>query len=156
MLACLGLIFMTQWMLLVAQMFGDWQCTNWTQESPISNLTLNWRRMELSWQSSKNFPNYHCIVDTGSQYRKKEVENRLCRFKVEDSLLLYRGAVFTIEVPNTNISKICTFIPEGRNGSAVENFSCVIYNISLMNCTWQAGRNAPGDTQYFLYWQNSR
>ncbi|NWS66244.1 CSF2R factor, partial [Crotophaga sulcirostris] len=25
-----------------------------------------------------------------------------------------------------------------------------------MNCTWQAGRDAPGDTQYFLYWQNSR
>ncbi|NXY46306.1 CSF2R factor, partial [Ceuthmochares aereus] len=25
-----------------------------------------------------------------------------------------------------------------------------------MNCTWQAGRGAPGDTQYFLYWQNSR
>ncbi|KAM9245976.1 granulocyte-macrophage colony-stimulating factor receptor subunit alpha-like [Leptosomus discolor] len=42
------------------------------------------------------------------------------------------------------------------NGSAIENFSCVIYNISLMNCTWQAGRDAPGDTQYFLYWQNSR
>ncbi|KFQ94522.1 Granulocyte-macrophage colony-stimulating factor receptor subunit alpha, partial [Nipponia nippon] len=44
----------------------------------------------------------------------------------------------------------------GMNGSAIENFSCVIYNISLMNCTWQAGRDAPGDTQYFLYWQNSR
>ncbi|XP_074671049.1 granulocyte-macrophage colony-stimulating factor receptor subunit alpha-like isoform X2 [Strix aluco] len=42
------------------------------------------------------------------------------------------------------------------NGSAIENFSCVIYNISLMKCTWQAGRDAPGDTQYFLYWQNSR
>ncbi|NXK06099.1 CSF2R factor, partial [Herpetotheres cachinnans] len=25
-----------------------------------------------------------------------------------------------------------------------------------MNCTWQAGRDAPEDTQYFLYWQNSR
>ncbi|NXH66182.1 CSF2R factor, partial [Hydrobates tethys] len=25
-----------------------------------------------------------------------------------------------------------------------------------MNCTWQAGKDAPGDTQYFLYWQNSR
>ncbi|NWI16221.1 CSF2R factor, partial [Crypturellus soui] len=24
-----------------------------------------------------------------------------------------------------------------------------------MNCTWSAGRDAPGDTQYFLYWQNS-
>ncbi|NXG22377.1 CSF2R factor, partial [Grallaria varia] len=44
----------------------------------------------------------------------------------------------------------------GMNGSAIENFSCVIYNISLMNCTWQAGRGAPADTQYFLYWQNSR
>ncbi|NXL92146.1 CSF2R factor, partial [Alectura lathami] len=44
----------------------------------------------------------------------------------------------------------------GVNGSAIENFSCVIYNISFMNCTWQAGRNAPEDTQYFLYWQNSR
>ncbi|NXK25544.1 CSF2R factor, partial [Arenaria interpres] len=44
----------------------------------------------------------------------------------------------------------------GVNGSAIENFSCVIYNVSLMNCTWQAGREAPGDTQYFLYWQYSR
>ncbi|NXD92331.1 CSF2R factor, partial [Chaetorhynchus papuensis] len=44
----------------------------------------------------------------------------------------------------------------GMNGSAIENFSCVIYNICLMNCTWQAGRDAPADTQYFLYWQNSR
>ncbi|KAM9301074.1 granulocyte-macrophage colony-stimulating factor receptor subunit alpha-like [Morus bassanus] len=42
------------------------------------------------------------------------------------------------------------------NGSAIEKFSCVIYNVSLMNCTWQAGRDAPGDTQYFLYWKNSR
>ncbi|NXJ48713.1 CSF2R factor, partial [Spizaetus tyrannus] len=23
-----------------------------------------------------------------------------------------------------------------------------------MNCTWQPGRDAPGDTQYFLYWRN--
>ncbi|NWQ76061.1 CSF2R factor, partial [Columbina picui] len=44
----------------------------------------------------------------------------------------------------------------GVNRSAIENFSCVIYNVSLMNCTWQAGRDAPGDTQYFLYWQNSK
>ncbi|XP_039911873.1 interleukin-5 receptor subunit alpha-like [Hirundo rustica] len=44
----------------------------------------------------------------------------------------------------------------GMNGSAIENFSCVIYNIFLMNCTWQAGRDAPADTQYFLYWQKSR
>ncbi|KAM6213486.1 granulocyte-macrophage colony-stimulating factor receptor subunit alpha-like [Sarcoramphus papa] len=57
---------------------------------------------------------------------------------------------------NGTYSSICRYIPQGMNGSAIENFSCVIYNISLMNCTWQAGRDAPGDTQYFLYWQNSR
>ncbi|NWU96503.1 CSF2R factor, partial [Upupa epops] len=44
----------------------------------------------------------------------------------------------------------------GMSGSAIENFSCVIYNISLMNCTWQAGKDAPRDTQYFLYWKKSR
>ncbi|NXY88153.1 CSF2R factor, partial [Alcedo cyanopectus] len=41
----------------------------------------------------------------------------------------------------------------GVNGSAIENFSCVIYNVSLMNCTWEASRDAPGDAQYFLYWK---
>ncbi|NXA36071.1 CSF2R factor, partial [Eudromia elegans] len=44
----------------------------------------------------------------------------------------------------------------GMPGTAIKNFSCVIYNISLMNCTWSVGRDAPGDTQYFLYWENSR
>uniref|UniRef100_A0A803VEB5 Type I cytokine receptor cytokine-binding domain-containing protein n=1 Tax=Ficedula albicollis TaxID=59894 RepID=A0A803VEB5_FICAL len=47
-------------------------------------------------------------------------------------------------------------VSAGMKGSAIENFSCVIYNIFLMNCTWQAGRDAPADTQYFLYWQESR
>ncbi|XP_074463719.1 granulocyte-macrophage colony-stimulating factor receptor subunit alpha-like isoform X2 [Larus michahellis] len=57
---------------------------------------------------------------------------------------------------NGTYSSICRYVPQGMNSSAIENFSCVIYNVSLMNCTWQAGRNAPEDTQYFLYWQYSR
>uniref|UniRef100_A0A663EKA7 Granulocyte-macrophage colony-stimulating factor receptor subunit alpha-like n=1 Tax=Aquila chrysaetos chrysaetos TaxID=223781 RepID=A0A663EKA7_AQUCH len=44
----------------------------------------------------------------------------------------------------------------GMNGTAVENFVCVIFNVSFMNCTWHVGRTASGDTQYFLYWKNSR
>ncbi|XP_009664716.2 granulocyte-macrophage colony-stimulating factor receptor subunit alpha isoform X3 [Struthio camelus] len=44
----------------------------------------------------------------------------------------------------------------GMNGTAIENFVCVIYNVSFMNCTWQVGTTAPGDTQYFLYWKSSR
>uniref|UniRef100_A0A7M4EI19 Type I cytokine receptor cytokine-binding domain-containing protein n=1 Tax=Crocodylus porosus TaxID=8502 RepID=A0A7M4EI19_CROPO len=47
------------------------------------------------------------------------------------------------------------FFP-GMNGTSVENFSCTVYNRSFMNCTWNAGRNAPKDTQYFLYQQFSK
>ncbi|NWY77086.1 CSF2R factor, partial [Erithacus rubecula] len=39
------------------------------------------------------------------------------------------------------------------NGTAIENFVCVIFNVSFMNCTWHVGRNATEDTQYFLYWR---
>ncbi|XP_050770926.1 granulocyte-macrophage colony-stimulating factor receptor subunit alpha-like [Gymnogyps californianus] len=42
------------------------------------------------------------------------------------------------------------------NGTAIENFVCVIFNVSFMNCTWHVGRTASGDTQYFLYWRTSR
>ncbi|NXJ98745.1 CSF2R factor, partial [Corythaixoides concolor] len=44
----------------------------------------------------------------------------------------------------------------GMNGTAIENFTCIIFNISFMNCTWHAGRTASGDTQYFLYWRTSQ
>ncbi|XP_066454728.1 granulocyte-macrophage colony-stimulating factor receptor subunit alpha-like isoform X2 [Eleutherodactylus coqui] len=39
---------------------------------------------------------------------------------------------------------------EGKNNSAAENFACVIYNVSIMNCSWTVGKEAPEDTQYSL------
>ncbi|NXL75598.1 CSF2R factor, partial [Leptocoma aspasia] len=44
----------------------------------------------------------------------------------------------------------------GMNGTAIENFACVIFNVSFMNCTWHVGRTATEDTQYFLYWRPSK
>ncbi|NWI56795.1 CSF2R factor, partial [Calyptomena viridis] len=127
------------------------------QESPITNMNVDWRKMELSWESSKNFSAYKCtIMDRDMEVIEKEVNSPLCRFPMELYMPLHKVLLFIIEVPKTNISKKCTFLPGGMNGSAIENFSCVIYNIFLMNCTWQAGRHAPADTQYFLYWQNPR
>ncbi|NXK89076.1 CSF2R factor, partial [Formicarius rufipectus] len=127
------------------------------QESPITHLNVNWRKMELSWESSMNFSKYKCtIMNWDMEEMEKEVNRPLCRFPVELYMPLHKGVFFIIEVPNTNISKKCTFLHGGMNGSAIENFSCVVYNIFLMNCTWQAGKDAPADTQYFLYWQNSR
>ncbi|NWT54497.1 CSF2R factor, partial [Erythrocercus mccallii] len=127
------------------------------QESPITNVNLDWRRLELSWESSRNFSEYICtIMDSDVECTDTEVDSPWCSFRGKIHMPLHKGVSFIIEVPNTNISKQCTFLPGGMNGSAVENFSCVIYNIFLMNCTWQAGRDAPADTQYFLYWRKSR
>ncbi|NWX19411.1 CSF2R factor, partial [Aegotheles bennettii] len=44
----------------------------------------------------------------------------------------------------------------GMNGTAIENFTCVIFSVSFMNCTWHMGKMASRDTQYFLYWQTSK
>ncbi|XP_015476267.1 granulocyte-macrophage colony-stimulating factor receptor subunit alpha-like isoform X1 [Parus major] len=155
----LGLICMIWWyMMLFHPLHADIQCMESdTQESLITNVNMDWRKMELSWESSRNFSEYTCtIMDRDVEYTDIEVDSPLCSFPVEIHMPLHKGVFFIIEVPNTNISKHCTFLPGGMNGSAIENFSCVIYNIFLMNCTWQAGREAPADTQYFLYWQKSR
>ncbi|XP_059695361.1 granulocyte-macrophage colony-stimulating factor receptor subunit alpha-like isoform X1 [Haemorhous mexicanus] len=154
----LGLICMISWyMMLFHPLHADIQCMESDrQESPITNVNADWRKMELSWESSRNFSEYKCIImDRGMEYIDTEVDSPLCSFPVELYMPLHKGVTFIIEVPNTNISKQCSFLPGGMKGSAIENFSCVIYNIFLMNCTWQAGRDAPADTQYFLYWQNS-
>uniref|UniRef100_G1NPG9 Uncharacterized protein n=1 Tax=Meleagris gallopavo TaxID=9103 RepID=G1NPG9_MELGA len=159
MLACLGLIFMTQWLLLVAQMYDDWQCTNWEMsDSPIQNLMLNWWKTELSWISTMNFTTYSCSMTVYNNVVEIQEKNTNCIFGRNLAYPLHNGANFSVKAESTNstYSVTCKYIPQGINGSAIENFSCVIYDISLMNCTWQAGRNAPGDTQYFLYWQNSR
>ncbi|KFQ74401.1 Granulocyte-macrophage colony-stimulating factor receptor subunit alpha, partial [Phoenicopterus ruber ruber] len=44
----------------------------------------------------------------------------------------------------------------GMNGTAIENFACVIFTVSFMNCTWHVDRTASRDTQYFLYWKTSK
>uniref|UniRef100_A0A671E832 Type I cytokine receptor cytokine-binding domain-containing protein n=1 Tax=Rhinolophus ferrumequinum TaxID=59479 RepID=A0A671E832_RHIFE len=39
----------------------------------------------------------------------------------------------------------------GKEGSRAINFSCLIYNIRFMNCSWMPGPAAPADVQYHLY-----
>lgn len=40
----------------------------------------------------------------------------------------------------------------GREGSGAVNFSCFIYNVRLMNCSWAPGPRAPADVCYRLFW----
>ncbi|XP_009999493.1 PREDICTED: granulocyte-macrophage colony-stimulating factor receptor subunit alpha-like [Chaetura pelagica] len=158
MVSPLELIFMTQWMLLISHLCVGWHCSDSEMpDSPITNLKLNQWKMELSWISSMNFTENWCSVTTEDFTETIMAENMKCMFG-NIAPALHNGVSFSVTAVNVNgtYSSICRYIPQGMNGSAIENFSCVIYNVSLMNCTWQAGRDAPEDTQYFLYWQNSR
>ncbi|XP_067401829.1 interleukin-5 receptor subunit alpha-like [Emydura macquarii macquarii] len=38
----------------------------------------------------------------------------------------------------------------------IQNLSCIIYNISNLNCTWDIKTEAPADAQYFLSYRQSR
>nr|XP_009489753.1 PREDICTED: granulocyte-macrophage colony-stimulating factor receptor subunit alpha-like [Pelecanus crispus] len=163
MVAPLALIFMTQWMLLITHLCVGWHCTGLElPDSPIRNLMLNQWNMELSWMSKDScgiraLMVLKCKIVSLPAFKGTLTENMKCMFG-NTVPPLHNGASFSVTAVNTNgkYSSICRYIPQGTTGSAIENFSCVIYNVSLMNCTWQAGRDAPEDTQYYLYWQNSR
>lgn len=49
-----------------------------------------------------------------------------------------------------NLGGEIQYVPEGKNGTAAENVSCVAHNTSSMNCTFRGGVEAPDDTLYRL------
>ncbi|XP_053864565.1 granulocyte-macrophage colony-stimulating factor receptor subunit alpha-like isoform X2 [Malaclemys terrapin pileata] len=130
-----------------------------SSSSPIANLTLNPGKLKLTWDSSLNDTEYRCSMHVGeSKQTEKKVYNKTCTFSRANANPIHKGALFKVQAMYNNISYSAEarFIPQGMNGTSVENFSCVIYNISFMNCTWKAGRNAPEDTRYFLFFQYSK
>ncbi|KAG8137410.1 hypothetical protein E2320_004645 [Naja naja] len=46
-------------------------------------------------------------------------------------------------------------VAKDMNGTSVENVDCIVRSYTFknptMNCTWNVGKNAPPDTQYFMY-----
>nr|XP_042701576.1 granulocyte-macrophage colony-stimulating factor receptor subunit alpha-like isoform X3 [Chrysemys picta bellii] len=129
-----------------------------SSSSPIANLTLNPGKLKLTWDSSVTVTEYRCYMRVGHSYIRGNVYNKTCTFSRDSALPIHKGALFQIQAMYNNISYSAEarFIPQGKIGTSVENFSCVIYNISFMNCAWKAGRNAPEDTQYFLFFQYSK
>ncbi|KAM6151189.1 granulocyte-macrophage colony-stimulating factor receptor subunit alpha-like [Rhynchocyon petersi] len=65
---------------------------------------------------------------------------------------LHQGAMFSVVVTSNHSSceEVLTFHNPGKNGSSPVNFSCIIYNVHSMNCSWQPGPCAPADVQYHL------
>ncbi|KAM9171013.1 granulocyte-macrophage colony-stimulating factor receptor subunit alpha-like isoform 2-T4 [Pangshura tecta] len=129
-----------------------------SSSSPVANLTLNLKKLKLTWDSSGNVTEYSCYMEVGQRFTWITVYNKTCTFSINHANPIHKGALFKVQATynHTLYSAEARFIPQGMNGTSVENFSCVIYNISFMNCTWKAGRNAPEDAQYFLFWQYSK
>ncbi|XP_074848407.1 granulocyte-macrophage colony-stimulating factor receptor subunit alpha-like isoform X2 [Carettochelys insculpta] len=126
--------------------------------SPIANLTLNLGKLELTWDSSVTGIDYSCYMNASLRYIEKKVSDQTCIFEIHQGKPIHKGALFGVKgvYNHTLYTEEIRFTPQGMNGTSVENFSCVIYNISFMNCTWNVGRDAPEDTQYFLFLQYTR
>lgn len=70
---------------------------------------------------------------------------------------IHKGLHAEILVDNasgTIETKELTATPEGKENTGAENLSCEVYNVSIVNCSWTAGREAPKGTNYSLAIRN--
>ncbi|XP_035873137.1 granulocyte-macrophage colony-stimulating factor receptor subunit alpha-like [Phyllostomus discolor] len=85
-----------------------------------------------------------CLSQPGDQ------DEYSCHFP---NAVLHRGANLTVHGTADGAAFRCAlhFHNAGREGSGAVNFSCVIYNVQLLNCSWAPGPAAPADVQYQLH-----
>ncbi|KAM7177432.1 interleukin-5 receptor subunit alpha-like isoform 2-T3 [Macrochelys suwanniensis] len=93
----------------------------------------------------------------------KEIEERLREKEKMIRLGLHSG--FHAKVKTQLFSKETEDIIKESNWTEftyhappvyIQNLSCIIYNISNLNCTWDIKTEAPEDAQYFLSYRHSR
>ncbi|XP_059534776.1 granulocyte-macrophage colony-stimulating factor receptor subunit alpha-like [Myotis daubentonii] len=129
--------------------------------SPVVHMELYPRRKTLTWKSRRNVTEQECKIDTppsSSTRQDPKVKGDgtyFCRFP---NAVLHRGATLTVHgmVDGTPFQSVLEFRNPGLEGSGAVNFSCLIYNLHHMNCSWNPGPAAPADVQYHLYgWTSS-
>uniref|UniRef100_A0A8C9JBD0 Granulocyte-macrophage colony-stimulating factor receptor subunit alpha-like n=1 Tax=Panthera tigris altaica TaxID=74533 RepID=A0A8C9JBD0_PANTA len=132
----------------LTQEHQDVPTTEWV---PSLNMKFDRRTMELSWDCKENTTYLECVMihKEKGEIRKKNKDCH-CNFS-HDSL--HGGITFVVKVNSTQgpIPEKLVYANPGGEGTAAQNFSCFIYNVNFMNCTWAKGRAAPDDVQYFLY-----
>lgn len=128
-------------------------------EGPIPDLNVRFDpwKMNLSWDCQENVTVVTCQMvhkEKGPVTKKPKGKACHCTFATYD---LHRGATFVITVNDTSRGPITeTYTNPGEEGTAAQNFSCVVCDASFMNCTWAKGPAAPEDVQYFLYIQDAK
>ncbi|XP_037680515.1 granulocyte-macrophage colony-stimulating factor receptor subunit alpha [Choloepus didactylus] len=91
--------------------------------------------------------------ELGDLAGKLQVQENNTYFCIFSSSVLHRGAILSVNVISNGdtFQEVLIFNNSGKEGSGAVSFSCFIYNICFMNCSWLAGPAAPVDVQYHLY-----
>ncbi|XP_077610854.1 granulocyte-macrophage colony-stimulating factor receptor subunit alpha [Crocuta crocuta] len=125
---------------------------------PGLQMKFDPRTMELSWDCAENTTSLECVMIHEEKGEiRRQLKNKECHCKFLD-YSLHGGVTFMVKVNTTQglITEKLVYTNPGGEGTAAQNFSCFIYNVSFMNCTWARGPAAPEDVQYFLYIRNSK
>nr|XP_053772959.1 granulocyte-macrophage colony-stimulating factor receptor subunit alpha [Desmodus rotundus] len=124
--------------------------------SPVINMKLDPQKKVLIWNYRRNVTEQECQIDTPPRSSTRQQpqlgdhDAYFCRFP---NAVLHRGARLTVNGTADGAAFRCAldFHNAGQEGSGAVNFSCVIYNVQLLNCSWAPGPAAPADVQYQLY-----
>ncbi|KAG8589920.1 hypothetical protein GDO81_006564 [Engystomops pustulosus] len=122
--------------------------------------------IQLTWHCNitKSMEELQYNVDLQSGHLE-ELNVSRCSFEYDIhksiEFIVHKGLSVELQVCSGSellyIGKQLTYMPEGKNNSAAENFACVIYNVYIMNCSWTVGKEAPEDVQYSLVlWQKKK
>ncbi|XP_037367615.1 uncharacterized protein LOC119245760 [Talpa occidentalis] len=129
--------------------------------SLISDMKLDARKKTLTWTSRWNVTQQKCKIDTPQDpptcADPQDSGNNTFSCAFPNSVL-HAGATLTVTVSadGQQFQEVLPFHNPGRAGSGAENFSCLIYDTSAMNCSWAPGPAAPADVRYRLFVWASR
>ncbi|XP_048640599.1 granulocyte-macrophage colony-stimulating factor receptor subunit alpha-like isoform X2 [Marmota marmota marmota] len=124
--------------------------------SPVLNLKLDPRKKLLTWRYSREVTQHSCRIvtplapATSTSPRGTADLAYRCAFP---NALLHRGATLTLRGSSRggDFEEELVFPSTGKEGSRATGFSCFIYDVRFMNCSWTRGPAAPADVQYHLY-----
>ncbi|XP_067401836.1 interleukin-5 receptor subunit alpha-like [Emydura macquarii macquarii] len=120
----------------------SWNC-NLTEEieTHYVKYVLNYKLFDPTKEMTKRLPEKKKMIRLGLHSGlHAKVKTQLLSKETEDIIEESNWTEFTYKAPPVYI----------------QNLSCIIYNISNLNCTWDIKTEAPVDAQYFLFYRQSR
>ncbi|XP_014377102.2 interleukin-5 receptor subunit alpha-like [Alligator sinensis] len=129
-------------------------------------VSKHWPGVILSWNSNvreeMEMNDVKYVLTYTFLNSTKEVKERCSETEKKISLNLYPGFVAKVKT-QLLLSGTRNIIMESNwtefiytTPVYIQNLSCVIYNISNLNCTWDIKTEAPEDVQYFLSYRHNK